>query len=68
MTEPFANLVFPVIRHLVDFRGRVEGGEDPPLEPERAAILAVLDESEQKSRASTQLAHDFALAKCALVY
>jgi len=34
MTEPFANLVFPVIRQMVDFRGRVEGGEDPPLEPD----------------------------------
>lgn len=68
MTEPFANLVFPVIRRLVDFRARVEAGEDPPLEPERAAILAALVEADQKSRTSIQLAHDFALAKHALVY
>ncbi|WP_435020292.1 DotU family type IV/VI secretion system protein [Tundrisphaera sp. TA3] len=68
MTESFANLVFPVIRRLVDFRARVEAGENPPLEAERAAILADLDEADGKSRSSTQLAHDFALARCALVY
>ena len=68
MTETFTNLIFPVIRQIVDFRDRVEGGDSPSLESERSTILSILEDSDQKARASTQLTHDFALAKHALVY
>ena len=43
--------------------------ESPPLDAERERILAVLGAAEQKAGASSsQLAHDFELAKHALVY
>ena len=69
MTDAFANLVGPVFQHLIDLQLRLDEGETPPLETEREAILAVLGEAEQKAGASSsQLAHDFELAKRALVY
>jgi type VI secretion system protein ImpK len=69
MTDAFASLVGPVFQHLIDFQQRLDDGESPPLDAERELILAVLAEAEQKAGASSsQLAHDFELAKRALVY
>jgi type VI secretion system protein ImpK len=69
MTDAFANLVGPVLQHVVDLQHRLEEGETPPLEAERDQILAVLGEAERKARASSsQLANDFELARRALVY
>ena len=68
MHDSFANLVLPVFQHLVDFQDRLDEGENPPLDEERERIMAVLDEAERKASASSQLAHDFGLAKYALVY
>ena len=68
MTEAFANLVGPVIQYVVDLQGRLDEGESPPLETERDQILAILGESERKAGESSQLAHDFELARRALVY
>jgi len=70
MNDAFANLVAPVFQHLIDLQQQLEAGEEcPPLDVERERILAVLGEAEQKAGASSsQLAHDFELAKHALVY
>jgi type VI secretion system protein ImpK len=68
MTEAFANLVGPVIRYVVDLQDRLDEGESPSLETERDQILALLGESERKAGESSQLAHDFELARRALVY
>lgn len=68
MTESFANLVYPIVRHVVDFQEGLDRGEDPDLPGTRRRIMELLGESEARSRASTQLASDFALAKAALVY
>ena len=68
MTDAFASLVSPVIQYVIDLQHRLEQGESPPLGPEREQILVALGEAERKASASSQLAHDFALAKHALVY
>src|SRR5215472_4743194 len=69
MTDAFANLVGPVFQHVVDLQDRLEEGESLTLQAERDSILAVLGEAERKAGASSsQLAHDFELARRALVY
>ena len=68
MTDAFASLVSPVFQQVIDLQQRLEQGENPPLEPERDQIVAALAEAEQKAGGSSQLAHDFELAKHALVY
>ncbi len=68
MTDAFASLVSPVIQYVIDLQHRLEEGESPPLGPEREHIIVALGEAERKASASSQLAHDFALAKHALVY
>jgi type VI secretion system protein ImpK len=68
MTDVFASLVSPVFQQVINLQRRLEEGEDPALEPEREQILAALADAEQKAAASSQLAHDFDLAKHALVY
>lgn len=68
MTDAFASLVSPVLQHLVDLQLRLEAGENPSLASERERVLVLLDEAERKASESSALAHDFALAKHALVY
>jgi type VI secretion system protein ImpK len=69
MTDAFANLVGPVFQHVVDLQDRLHDGESPPLEAERDQILAILGDAErQAGTSSSQLAHDFELARRALVY
>ena len=69
MTDAFANLVGPVFQHVVDLQDRLNAGESPTLQAERDRILAVLGDAERKAGASSsQLAHDFELARRALVY
>jgi type VI secretion system protein ImpK len=69
MTDAFANLVGPVFQHVVDLQDELNAGESPTLQAERDRILAVLGDAERKAGASSsQLAHDFELARRALVY
>jgi type VI secretion system protein ImpK len=68
MTDAFANLVSPVFQYVIDLQHRLEVGESPALEPEREQIRVLLAEADQKAGASSQLAHDFDLARHALVY
>lgn len=68
MTDAFASLVSPVIQYVIDLQQRLDQGESPPLGPEREHILVALDEAQRKASVSGQLAHDFDLAKHALVY
>ena len=68
MTDVFASLVSPVFQYVIELQQRLEAGESPALEPEREQIVALLDEADQKSSTSSQLAHDFELARHALVY
>ena len=69
MTDAFANLVGPVFQCVVDLQERLDQGESPTLQAERDRILTVLAEAERKAGASSsQLAHDFELARRALVY
>lgn len=68
MTDAFASLVSPVFQHVIDLQMRLEEGENPALGPERERILVLLEEAERKAGESSQLAHDFELAKHALVY
>jgi type VI secretion system protein ImpK len=69
MTDAFANLVGPVFQHVVDLQDGLNAGESPTLQAERDRILAVLGDAERKAGASSsQLAHDFELARRALVY
>ena len=67
MNDAFAQLVGPVLHHVIDFQRGLERGEHPSLDAEREALLARLDEAEQQARPSRTLAADFALAKYALV-
>jgi type VI secretion system protein ImpK len=68
MTDTFASLVSPVFQYVIDLQGRFEAGESPALEAEREQILALLAEADQKASTSSQLAHDYELARHALVY
>jgi type VI secretion system protein ImpK len=68
MTDPFARLVSPVFQRVIDLLQRLAQGEGPALGPEREQLWVALDEAEQQAGASSQLSHDFALAKHALVY
>jgi type VI secretion system protein ImpK len=68
MTDPFASVVSPVFQYVIDLQQRLEAGESPALEAERAQIVALLDEADQKAATSSQLAHDYELARHALVY
>jgi type VI secretion system protein ImpK len=68
MNDSFARLVSPVFQRVIDLLHQIEQGESPAWEPEREQLWAILDEAEQQAGASSQLAHDFALAKHALVY
>jgi type VI secretion system protein ImpK len=68
MTDAFASLVNPVFQQVINLQQRLEQGESPALGPERDQILALLADAEQGAGASSQLRHDFGLAKHALVY
>jgi type VI secretion system protein ImpK len=68
MTDVFASLVSPVFQFLIDLQHRLEQGESPALESEREHILSLLGEADQKAATSSQLAHDWDLARRALVY
>src|SRR4051812_33454291 len=68
MTDPFASLVSPVFQTVLNLQQRLEAGENPPLGPEREQIVVALDEAARKAGISSQLSHDFELAKHALVY
>ena len=68
MTDPFASVVGPIFQHVIDLQRRLGGGDAPALEVERRQILDLLDEADQKAGTSSQLAHDYELARHALVY
>ena len=68
MTDTFASLISPVFQVVIDLQQRLEQGENPALGPVREQIVVALDEAERKAAVSSQVAHDFALAKHALVY
>src|SRR5262245_487636 len=68
MTDVFASLVSPVFQQVINIQHRLDEGENPDLEQERAQILALLADAEQTAVSSSQLSHDFELAKHALVY
>jgi type VI secretion system protein ImpK len=68
MTDAFANVVSPVFQRVIDLQERIRRGENPALEPQRQQIRAALDEAQLRAAAVSQLAHDFELAKYALVY
>src|SRR3954447_26631955 len=68
MTDSFARLVSPVFQRVIDLLQKLAQGESPALGPEREQLWVALDEAEQQAGASSQLSHDFALAKHALVY
>lgn len=68
MTDAFFNLIGPVIRYVIDLQLKVEQGEHTPLPVVREKIMGRLAEAEQRASVSTQLMHDFELAKYALVY
>jgi type VI secretion system protein ImpK len=68
MTDQFAGIVSPVFQYLIDLQGLLEQGENPALEPQRKQMLDLLAEADQKASSSSQLAHDYELARHALVY
>lgn len=68
MNDAFAQVIGPVVQHVIDLQGRLSQGEDPPLEEVRGELLALIDEAEQRAAVARDLAGDFALAKHALVY
>jgi type VI secretion system protein ImpK len=68
MTDPFASLISPVFQQVIDLQARLEAGESPRWEAERGQLLAALEEADRKASISTRLAHDFELARYALVY
>jgi type VI secretion system protein ImpK len=68
MTGPFSDLVGPVLEHVVAFQEAVRAGEHPALDPERRALVRLLDDAEKKAAADPELARDYALARYAVVY
>ena len=68
MTDAFFNLIGPVVRAIIDLQLKVEQGEHPPMPVVREKVMGRLADAEQKASVSTQLSHDFELAKYALVY
>jgi type VI secretion system protein ImpK len=68
MTDPFASVVGPVFQYVIDLQQRLEEGENPSLESERKQITELLAEADQKAGSLGQLAHDYDLARHALVY
>jgi type VI secretion system protein ImpK len=68
MTDVFTALVGPVLRHVTQLLRRIEEGECPEPDHERARVVALLEEAGRQARASSQLANDFAIARHALVY
>jgi type VI secretion system protein ImpK len=53
---------------VIDLQGRLEEGENLALEPQRELMMDLLAEADQKASSSSQLAHDYELARHALVY
>jgi type VI secretion system protein ImpK len=68
MTDAFASIVSPVFQYLIDFQDRLEEGESPTLERERDRMMELLAEADQQASTSSQIAHDYELARHALVY
>jgi type VI secretion system protein ImpK len=68
MTDEFAGLVTPVFRHVLQLLRQIDHGDCPDLEPERVKVVALLEEAGRQAKAKVQLAHDFDLARHALVY
>ena len=68
MTDPFASVVGPIFEYVIDLEQRLEERENPPLETERRQIMDRLAEADQRAGASGPLAHDYELARHALVY
>jgi type VI secretion system protein ImpK len=68
MTDQFAGIVSPVFQHLIELQSLLEQGENPALEPQREQMIELLAEADQKARGSSQIAHDYELARHALVY
>jgi type VI secretion system protein ImpK len=68
MTDSFASIVSPVFQYLIDLQDRLEEGESPGLEREREQMMDLLAEADQKAGTSSQIAHDYELARHALVY
>jgi type VI secretion system protein ImpK len=68
MTDPFAAVVGPVFQYVIDLQQRLEEGENPPLDSERAQIMELLAEADQKAGSSGPLVHEYDLARHALVY
>lgn len=68
MTDAFAELVSPIVREVLDLQHGLERGEQPALDAVRSRLLALLAEADQKAATSSRLAHDYAVAKPALVY
>lgn len=68
MNDAFAQIVGPVFQHVIDLQQQLRHDEHPPLADTRHRLLSLLGEAEQKAAVSREQAHDFALARYALVY
>jgi type VI secretion system protein ImpK len=68
MTDAFADLVGPIFRYGIELQQGFDRGEHPPLAEVREKALALLADAERRATGSSQAAHDFALARYALVY
>jgi type VI secretion system protein ImpK len=67
MNDAFAQLTGPVFRYMIDFPGRLGGGESPRLEEVRGDLLGLLDDATRRAPPG-EVASDLALARYALVY
>ncbi len=68
MTDAFANVVSPILRHVVDFQARVDSGEHPPAGALRDQMIDLLAQADQRAGTSSQTAHDWEVARHAVVY
>src|SRR4051794_23013228 len=68
MRDAFAQVIDPILRHVIELRQGAERGDHPPLEAVRADLLARFAEAEQKAATARETGASFGLVKFALVY
>jgi type VI secretion system protein ImpK len=68
MNDAFAQIIDPILRHVLEVRHRAAEGDHPALEEVRAELQRLFGEAEQRAAVARDTSANFALARYALVY
>lgn len=68
MNDAFAQIIDPIVRHVLEVRRLAAEGAHPALEETRAEMLRLFGEAEQRAATARDTSANFGLARYALVY